>query len=711
MPAFLFEVGTEELPADFVSDAIAQWLTRIPQSLQEHFLTPDKIEVFGTPRRLAVLLSGLPEQQADREEDVKGPPVKAAFKDGQPTKAAEGFARKQGVSLEDFEIRDTEKGEFIFVVKQISGRPTPEILQELCLDWWRSLEGRRFMRWSDGDLRFPRPVRWLISLFDDQVLPVTLTNGSETLSSDRLSRGHRVLHPDPIAIEQASQYVKKLQEASIWVDPAVRQSGILSAVEKAAAALGGTADVAPDLLAEVVNLVEFPSVVVGKFDQEFLSLPPEVIITVMVTHQRYFAVSKGESLLPNFIAISNGNPEKQALISAGNERVIRARLADAKFFYDADCQESLENFVPKLEAVTFQEDLGSVRAKVDRIGLVAQQITEQLELAVEQTTEIIRCSLLCKADLMTSMVYEFPELEGIMGEKYARVCGESDAVAQGIVEHYQPRGAEDALPETLTGQIVGISDRIDTLVSIFGLGLIPTGSSDPFALRRAANAIINITWHADLGINLAELVKTHCDRFVAEHPDKESPESALQEFLMLRLRTLLQDERKLDYDLVNAVLGEADAEYTTRALADLLDLRDRAEFLQSIRQNQQLDRIYETVNRSTRLAAKGDLATDVLEAARVVDSGLFQSPAESAFYEALVALLPKTQAAQASRDYIQLVAGLQEVAPTVGNFFDGPDSVLVMDPEPEIRRNRLNLLGVLRNHGRVLADFGPIVKP
>jgi glycyl-tRNA synthetase beta chain len=314
------------------------------------------------------------------------------------------------------------------------------------------------------------------------------------------------------------------------------------------------------------------------------------------------------------------------------------------------------------------------------------------------------------------MVYEFPELQGVMGSKYATASEESEAVATAIIEHYLPKGAGDKLPQTLTGQVVGLADRLDTLVSIFGLGMLPKGSSDPFALRRAANGVVNITWAAKLAINLDQLLHDISADFVEAFPGKSSPVESLQEFFLQRIRTLLQEGNSayelppVDYDLVNAVLGENDTEYTARALKDLLDVRDRALFLQEIRNNGKLNEIYETVNRSTRLAAQGDLDRQQLEPTAIVRPELFQKPSEQAFYDALVSLVPQTQASQEQRNYQQLVDALAKIAPTVSTFFDGPESVLVMDPNPDIQRNRLNLLGLLRNHARVLADFGLIVK-
>ncbi len=716
MATFLLEVGTEELPADFVDEALEQWRSRIPQSLAAHYLNPESIEFYGTPRRLAVLIWGLPLRQPDQQEDIKGPPAQAAFKDGKPTKAAEGFAQKQGVDPESLEIRATEKGDFVFARKMIVGKPTAEILTQLVPEWITNLEGRRFMRWADGDLRFPRPIRWLVTLLDSEILPIELVNGSQGCRGDRLSQGHRVLHPQPVEIPHAEEYVRILDAAFIQVNIEKRRSLIERQVEEAAAQVGGVALINPDLLEEVTNLVEYPTAVVGKFDPEFLELPPEVIITEMESHQRYFPVLKqagSSDLLPYFITISNGDPEKAAIIAAGNERVIRARLSDGKFFFNADLTHPLESYLPKLETVTFQADLGSVRAKVDRLCRIADQIADQLQ--VKKRQDIQRAALLCKADLVTQMVGEFPELQGVMGEKYARASGESEAVAVAIFEHYLPKGAGDKLPETLPGQVVGLADRLDTLVSIFGLGMLPTGSSDPFALRRAANAIVNITWAANLSLNLNHLIEQITTDFAQSFQtvmklSLQELRQQLQDFFLQRIRTLLQEDREVDYDLVNAVLGEGDPEYAERALIDLLDVRDRALFLQSIRNDGTLEKVYETVNRSSRLAAQGDLDTTSLEPTSLVNPKLFQQPSEQAFYDALIKLVPQTQKARAKRDYRKLVNALAEIAPTVSQFFDGPQSVLVMDSDPDIRRNRLNLLGLLRNHARVLADFGAIVK-
>jgi glycyl-tRNA synthetase beta chain len=717
MATFLLEVGTEELPASFIEDALKQWQTRVTAALKEHYLEPASIRFYGTPRRLAMVIYGLPERQPDRQEEVKGPPAQAAFKDGKPTKAAAGFARSRGIDVADLEVRDTDKGPFVFVNLSIPGRPIGDILTELVPQWILDLEGKRFMRWGDGDLRFPRPIRWLVTLVDDQVLPITLENGSITCSSDRTSQGHRVLHPQAITLDRAEDYSDGLRDAYVEVDPAARRLLIQKQVGDAARTIGGVPLMSDALLDEVTNLVEWPNAVVGQFDEEFLDLPAEVAIIEMESHQRYFpvkAAADSDALLPYFITISNGDPNKEPIIAEGNARVIRARLSDGKFFYDADRAHPLDTFVTKLETVTFEERLGSMLAKVSRIEATAHHIADQLDLDTQTRQHIQRTAYLCKADLVSQMVGEFPELQGVMGQKYALHQGEPEAVARGIFEHYLPRGANDILPGSITGQVVGIADRIDTLVGIFSIGMIPSGSSDPFALRRAANAIVNITWNANLALNLKHLLHTVIQDFVAD-PSLTVEEPAqlqgqLQDFFLQRVQTLLQDELSIGYDLVNAVLGEGDSDYAERALVNLLDVRDRALFLQDIRQNGRLAKIYETVNRAARLASQGDLDTATLDPAQAIDSEWLQADSEQAFFDALQTLLPQTQEAQANRDYDKLLSGLEQTAPVVSRFFDGPDSVLVMDEDPKIRTNRLNLLGLLRNHARVLADFGAIVK-
>jgi glycyl-tRNA synthetase beta chain len=519
-------------------------------------------------------------------------------------------------------------------------------------------------------------------LLDSELLSVTIENGSEKCTSDRTSHGHRVLHPAPLSFSHAQDYVETLRKAYVSVDPAERRETILQQVAKVAKSVKGHAVVNESLLSEVVDLVEWPTSLIGKFDEEFLALPSQVTITEMESHQRYFSVrpsADSDQLLPYFITVSNGDPAKSALITQGNERVIRARLADGKFFFEADCKKPLADYVPQLETVTFEAQLGSVLDKVNRIVTVAERLGDQLQLSDAQKQQAARAAYLCKADLVTQMVGEFPELQGYIGQKYALHSQEPAAVADAIYEHYLPKGAGDSLPQSLIGQVVGIADRLDTLVSIFSIGKLPKGTSDPFALRRAANAIVRIIWDAELALNLQQITSQVVQDFAIDHSSvsAETLTTQITDFFSQRIRTLLQDGQGIDYDLINAAFG-TDADYQARALTDLLDVRDRAQFLQTIRNDGRLAKVYETVNRAAKLAAQGDLSTQPLDPTGLVNPALFEQPSEQAFYDSLQKLVPQTQAAQAERDYSKLMAGLEQAAPTVANFFDGESSVMVM---------------------------------
>jgi glycyl-tRNA synthetase beta chain len=711
MATFLLEVGTEELPASFVTDALRQWRDRLPTSLNEAFLTHTNIQYFATPRRLAVLISGLPLKQSDRLVESKGPAVASAFANGdpqgEPTKALLGFAKSRGVRVADLQIKQTDKGQFVFAQQQAIGQPTAEILPELAQGWILGLEGKRLMRWGNGDLRFPRPIRWLVALLDDQILPVALEN----LKSNRISFGHRVLHPHAINILQAESYVKAMEAASVLVDIDRRCQKIQDQIKALAELMGAKAEILPDLLEEVTQLVEFPTAIVGEFEREYLELPNEVIETEMVSHQRYFplyaANSETPKLLPYFITISNGDPAKSKLIAAGNGRVIRARLADGKFFYESDRAQPLENFLPLLEKVTFQEQLGSVAEKVSRLEKIAKsvvraianlKVTELEEHQIQSTTQ------LCKADLVSQMVKEFPELQGTMGQYYALANGLDSETAKGIREHYLPRGAGDILPESQPGKVVAISDRLDTLVGIFGLGIIPTGSSDPFALRRAASGIVQIIWQSEYALNLPKLIgqviQIYGEKITFPIASAQI-QSSLEKWFEQRARTLLQDstqEQKIDYDLVDAVFGIEDPEYSLEALKNLTHTRDRALFLQSARNDNSLNAVLEVVNRATRLASQGNLDYLTTDLAKVVSLDSLKLPAEQNLYQAIKAIPDRAS-------FELLWTNLTAIAPVLAEFFD---RVMVMDEDLEVRETRLNLLGILRNHSRRLADFSAI---
>ncbi|MFS8866726.1 glycine--tRNA ligase subunit beta [Synechococcus sp. H65.1] len=719
MVAYLLEVGCEELPASFVDSALEQWRKGIPASLAEAHLQAEEMQLFGTPRRLAVLLRGLPTQQPDRTLEVKGPPAQVAYQDGRLTPAGEKFAQKQGVDPASLEIRQVGKGSFVFAVQRVRGRPTAAVLQELVPTWITTLSGKRLMRWGHGGFKFPRPIRWLVSLWDDQVLPLLWPtpegNPLPGVVAGRVSRGHRVLGSQQVVLERAESYVQQMQAAGVNPDPAARAAQIQAEVTKLAKQVNGRAQIPPVLLQEVVQLVEWPTAVLGRFEPEFLQLPPAVIETVMITHQRYFPVRDGrdpEKLLPYFITISNGDPRQAERIAAGNSRVVRARLADARFFYEEDRRIPLAQRVERLQAVTFAEGLGSMRNKVERIRRISRLIATALNLDPQEQALVDRTAYLCKADLVTQMVYEFPELQGIMGAEYARHDGEPEAVAEGIEQHYWPLGAGEALPTSLTGRVVGWADRLDTLVGMFHLGQIPTGSSDRFALRRAANSLVLIAWEAGWRLDVNQLLRQLVQEYAAGN---EKTLKALQEFLAQRLQILLQEEKQIDYDLVRAVVGDPEsvhsedpqkAELTLRALSNLPLTLLRAEYLQHLRATEELVDLYPTLNRCARLAAQGDLDYAVLDPAAVVDPSLFQEGAERELYEACQRVYRLGVEPALQGDFTPLVEGLQAAAPAVDRFFE---AVLVMDPNPSLRTNRLNLLGILRNQSRLLGDMGAVV--
>ncbi|MDX2255578.1 MAG: glycine--tRNA ligase subunit beta [Pseudanabaenaceae cyanobacterium bins.39] len=708
MASFLLEVGTEELPASFVVDALRQWQARIPKNLEEHQLTVGKVNVYGTPRRLAVLIEGLPTQQSDRTIEIKGPALAAAFVNGdpqgEPTKALLGFAKSKGIDLKDITVKETDKGAFVFANQQIIGRKTKEILQELAPSWITGLEGKRLMRWGSGELKFPRPIRWLVSLFNSQILPISLEN----IQADRISQGHRVLHGRPVIIDTAADYVEALREVFVLVDGDERRKHILTQIHSIVELFGGVAEIPEDLIEEVSYLVEFPTAVIGEFEREFLELPQPVVKTEMVSHQRYFpvhSVDNPDQLLPKFITISNGDPDKSRLIAAGNGRVIRARLSDGKFFYDSDRAVPLESFLPLLEKVTFQAQLGTVAAKVERVRAIAKLVTQAIaNLAIGESDSALidRTAQLAKADLVTQMVKEFPELQGQMGYYYALASGESLAVATGIREHYQPKGAGDTLPTTLTGKIIAISDRLDTLVGIFGLGIIPTGSSDPFALRRAATGIVQIAWDSGFDLNLPQLLQGVIDIYHQQNLLTQTTETILENlyrWFRQRCETIL-GEQGIDYDLINAVLPPDDLAYTLQGLRHFHRIQERAKFLQTSRDRQTLSAIYEPIVRASRLANQGDLSFEVTDISSIVDGATLTDAAEQSLYGAIAAL--PQQATDA-----QLMESIIAIAPILNQFFD---EVLVMVDEPQVRQNRLNLLAVIRNYSRQLADFSAIVK-
>ncbi|HWQ88769.1 MAG TPA: glycine--tRNA ligase subunit beta [Desulfitobacteriaceae bacterium] len=553
---FLLEIGTEEIPAKFTPGALKQLEEQTKSQLGDLRLNYSTLAVYATPRRLAVVVSALTEKQEDFEAEIKGPAVKAAYNSaGTPTKAALGFAKGQGVAVEDLFVREVNRVPCVFARKSEAGQNTFTLLPQLCLDLIASLHFPKPMRWGSWDFRFARPIRWLLALYGQDVIPFELVG----LKSGRLSQGHRTLASEPVSLDTAGKYVESLRRAYVLVDPAERSRVIWEQIQTLARDKGAQVFEDQELLSEVTNLVEYPTALLGEIVPRYMYLPEPVLTTPMREHQRYFPVheSKGK-LLPYFITVRNGDAKALDKVRAGNEKVLKARLEDADFYYREDRKVKLADLVPKLEKIVYHEKLGTVRQRVDRIMELAGFISRLLNLDEKQAEIIKRTAFLAKADLVTLMVYDFPELQGIMGADYAAASGESPEVCRGIIEHYLPRFAGDALPESLAGQVVSIADKVDAIVGTFGIGIQPTGSQDPYALRRQAQGVVSILLAAEWDFPLDTILAEAYGLYARQAKILKAQEELLPvllDFFAQRLRFVLQ-EQGYRYDLVDAVLAQ-----------------------------------------------------------------------------------------------------------------------------------------------------------
>ena len=716
---FLLEIGTEELPADFARLALPQLEQLVRRDFDEARLSHGAITCTGTPRRLVVQVKDLAAAAPDLAEERKGPPAAQAFQDGVPSQAAIGFARRCGIEPDALEVRDTPKGPFVFATVLERGRSATELLTGSIPAWIAALQGRRFMRWGDGECRFSRPVRWLVALLDDQVVPVELPGSDPAVRAGNLSRGHR-LHHAAVPIPDAEAYSAVLAAAGVQVDRASRAASIRSSIEQAAAALQASPDLPESLFDELTDLVESPLLIEGRVAEQSLTLPAEVLSTVMRAHQRYIplyrldasadplALDARASLLPRFLCIGNGLPEASDLVRRGNERVLKARLADAEFFVQADRAVPSIDRRAQLARVTFAEGLGSLLNRVERLEWCTDVLLEQLELPTAVGEHARRGAHLCKHDLVSQMVGEFPELQGVMGGKYLLAEGEAREVALAVLEHYLPRGAGDDLPSSDAGAVVAVAERLELLLSIYAKGERPTGSSDPYALRRAGNGLLQILWERGWRLDLQRLLSRASVHWAELLPhfqvDAAALAAELGEFLRQRLQSLLE-EQGVAADLVQAVAGDGVA--LQRVIGDPFDARQRADLLADLRRTGELAAVQAVVTRAARLAEKGDLDPTVLSPEGVVDAALFEKPSEAGMLTVLNELEPIATGSNADR-YTNLARGLSAGAAALAAFFDGDQSVMVMADDPAVRRNRLNLLSVLRNQASVLADFSRI---
>lgn len=679
----LLEIGTEEVPAHVMPGILSQLKENAAKTFEELRIEYKNIKTLGTPRRSALLVEGLAEQQADLSKENRGPAVNIAFDaDGNPTKAAQGFARGQGVKPEELVTKDG----YVYAMVHEKGGQTVDLLGDTLKGLVDGLNFPNNMHWADLDYKFIRPLRWLVALYGQDVIDFEVAN----VKSGRTSRGHRFLSEGDFEIANAEDYVEACRKASIIVDQNERCEMIRQQIAEVAAANGGQAEVNEDLLEEVLYLVEYPTALCGKFDEKYLALPAEAVITPMRDHQRYFPVLKDGKLLPLFITIRNGGKEHLETVQHGNERVLRARLEDAQFFFDEDRKKTLEQHGEKLKTVVFQDGLGTIYDKALRLEVLAGYIAYAIGANEQDKKDAVRAAKLAKADLVTGMVTEFTELQGVMGREYALLDGETKTVAQAIDEHYMPRFAGDSQPASVAGRIVSLADKIDTIVGTFSRGLIPTGSQDPFALRRQALGIVNMLKEAQYHISLSQLVAKAMELLkIADAGQQAKLQNDVADFMKLRLKNVLADAG-IRYDVVDAVFVTVDDIYGVFLRAQAVN--------EAVKQDME-----KTIQAFVRT---GNIARKAEEVQAAVETGLLAEQVEKDLYKAYEDAASKVEKEVAAQDYAGAIATLSQLAAPIDAFFDG---VMVMDKDEKIKNNRLGLLKLVDNLICQVADFSKIV--
>ena len=678
----LFEIGTEELPADDLWDALQQLETIVPRQLDAARLPYRSVRVTGTPRRLAIYVQGLAPRQPDEERLIKGPPAQTAFdSEGRPTKAARGFAAGQGATVDDLEVRDIEGRQYAVLAQRLEGRPVTEVLPEVLPAIIADLHFQRSMRWNASNVAFSRPIRWLVGLLGNQALDFSYAD----VYAGRESRGLRPEGSPPVVIPEAGRYFDVMREQNIVVDAQERRQQIREQAAKVAAEVGGHIPDVPDLLDEVTNLVETPTAIRGTFEEKYLALPQEVLITVMRKHQRYFPVVDGKGkMMPYFVTIANGEVRYPETVIRGNEGVLRARYADADFFYAQDTTKPLADYVPALRGLTFQEALGSMLDKTGRMEKLLPWLADQLGLDDAEHTVTARATHLCKADLVTNMVIELTSLQGYMGREYARKSGEAPQVAEAILEHYLPKHADDALPASRPGMAVSLLNRLDSLTGLFAVGLAPSGSADPYALRRQANGLVQILAQKGIDLSLTEALQ----QAVALQPVSVSDErlAAVFDFIRGRFRAWLIDSG-YRHDLVDAVLA-VHADNPARAYRTLNDLAAWVE-------RPEWAGILTAYSRPARIVRGQKLAFTLSET-------LLAEPAEQALYAAYETARQAIDPHPTVARFCEAFEGL--VAP-INAFFE---DVFVMVDDKATRENRLALLQNIAGLASNLADLSKV---
>ena len=679
---FLVEIGTEELPPKALKTLATSFADNVEAELNQAGLSFDKIEWFAAPRRLAVKVLNLATQQPSKEIEKRGPAVSAAFDaEGKPTKAAEGWARGCGITVEQAERIATDKGEWLVHRAKIEGQPTKNLLNDIVANALAKLPIPKPMRWADKTVQFIRPVHTVTMLLGDELIEGEILG----VENARTIRGHRFLGEKEFEIQHADQYPQLLREkGSVVADFNERKAEILAKSQAKATALGGVADIEESLLEEVTSLVEYPNVLAAKFEERFLEVPAEALVYTMKGDQKYFPIyDKEGKLLPHFIFVSNINPEDPTAIIEGNEKVVRPRLTDAEFFFKTDLKQKLVDRLPRLETVLFQQQLGTLKDKTDRIEQLAGEIAKQIGA---DEAKAKRAGLLSKCDLMTNMVFEFTDTQGVMGMHYARHDGEDEEVAVALNEQYMPRFAGDELPKSLVASAVALADKFDTLTGIFGIGQAPKGSADPFALRRAALGVLRIIVEKNLPLDLEDLVKKSAALF-GDKLTNQNVVADVVDFMLGRFRAWYQDEG-IAVDVIQAVLARrptrpADFDARVRAVSHFRTL-DSAEALAAANK------------RVSNILAKADAAIGEINLTACVE------PAEKALAEAVLALRTEVQPLIAKGDYTAVLDKLANLRAPVDNFFD---NVMVNAEDPALRQNRLAILNTLQGLFLQVADI------
>jgi glycyl-tRNA synthetase beta chain len=703
MPDFLLEIGTDEIPARMIQDASQELQKRIEELLAKNSLPHQGIKRSETPRRLALVASGIPATQPDVQEQLTGPATKVAYKDGQPTPAAHAFAKKAGVDISQLQKLTTPKGEYLTASVMNKGKPAAQVLTELLPKEIASIYWPKNMYWRAGKPeRFVRPVRWIVAMLDGEVIPLEFAG----IKAGIQSRGHRILGPAQVSITSPSKYVETMQGAHVTVASGDREYKIRKALDAATrTVMGARWREDAELLKTVMNLTEWPSAILGSFDKEYLSLPEEVLVTVMRDHQKYFAVEDAAGkLAPHFLAVLNTDGDPDGLIRHGNERVLRARFNDARFFWDTDQKITLEQRVEMLSAVTFQKDLGNYYAKTGRVQKLATDIAMALRKAglAVRADMVSEAARLSKTDLTTELVKEFTELQGIIGGLYAKVQGIPQSVADAIYDQYKPESTEDSAARTLEGAVLSIADKADSIAGMFALGLVPSGSKDPFALRRQANGIVKTIVEHKLPLSLSRLMAAAREQYAGSEAEKkftlrdEAYAEAIRGFFRERLEFYLRDVLGLAYDVVNATLA-AGAD-------DVVDAVTRAQAVAKVRPSSDFESISVAFKRMKNILRQA--AETNKKVATPFDSAALKDAEEKKLADAVPGVAKKVKELSASRQYELALHEISRLRPPIDAFFD---KVMVMVEDENLRAQRLGLLQTLVNEFSNIADFSEIV--